>query len=78
GVTQNAAIVCLVGEGIHGQSGIVARVFAALGDIHVMMVSQGASALNLGIVIAAADLKEVVARLHAEFFRELDPEVFDA
>jgi aspartokinase len=42
------------------------------------MVSQGASALNLGLVVANADLKEAVEALHDEFFRELDPEVFDA
>lgn len=77
-VTQDAAIVCLVGEGIHGQSGIVARAFTALGDVNVMMVSQGASALNLGLVISGRDLKQAVARLHSEFFRDLDPEVFDA
>jgi aspartate kinase len=77
-VSENAAIVCLVGEGIHGQSGIVSRAFAALREIDVMMISQGASALNLGFVVAERNVAEAVARLHGEFFRELDPEVFDA
>jgi aspartokinase len=42
------------------------------------MVSQGASSLNLGFVVGSRDLKPAVERLHDEFFRELDPEVFDA
>jgi aspartate kinase len=77
-VNEDSAIICLVGEGIHKTPGIAARVFAALGDINVQMVSQGASALNLGIVVAAMDLTRAVERLHAEFFRQVDAEVFDA
>ena len=78
GVNEDSAIVCLVGEGIHETPGIAARVFSALGDINVQMVSQGASALNLGIVVATRDLTRAVECLHAEFFRQVDAEVFDA
>jgi aspartate kinase len=77
-VDENQAIVCIVGENIRYTPGIAARVFNALGKVNVRMVSQGASALNLGLVVANADLKEAVQALHDEFFRELDPEVFDA
>jgi aspartate kinase len=42
------------------------------------MISQGASLLNLSIVVAQEDLKSAVQRLHAEFFTELDREVFAA
>jgi aspartate kinase len=44
----------------------------------VRMVSQGASALNLGFVVAGQDLRAAVVALHDEFFSELDPAVFDA
>jgi aspartate kinase len=40
------------------------------------MISQGASLLNLSIVVAERDLKPAVAALHDEFFQQLDPEVF--
>jgi aspartate kinase len=40
------------------------------------MISQGASVLNLGFVIADSDLESVVSALHQEFFSELDPAVF--
>ena len=41
------------------------------------MVSQGASLLNFSFVVREADLKRAVEALHAEFFSELDPAVFE-
>jgi aspartate kinase len=76
-VESGHAIVCLVGDNIRHTPGVAARMFGALGGINVRMISQGASLLNLGFVVAADDLKPAVERLHAEFFRELDPAVFD-
>ena len=77
GVEQDQAIVCLVGDNIRYTPGVSARVFRALGDVNVRMVSQGASLLNLSLVVSGADLKRAVELLHAEFFTELDPAVFD-
>jgi len=77
-VDENQAILCLVGDNIRHTPGIAARIFQALGSINVRMVSQGASARNLGFVVAGEDLTEAIQCLHDEFFRELDPAVFDA
>ncbi len=77
-VERDQSIVCLVGENIKCTAGVGARIFGALKDVNVRMVSQGASSLNLGFVVASADLRAAVAALHEEFFHELDPEVFDA
>ncbi len=77
-VERDQSIVCLVGENIKCTAGVGARIFGALKEVNVRMVSQGASSLNLGFVVAAPDLRAAVAALHEEFFRELDPEVFDA
>jgi len=41
------------------------------------MISQGASLLNLSIVVAEADLVKAVERLHGAFFAQLDPNVFE-
>ncbi len=71
------AIVCLVGENIRYTPGVAARVFSALRDLNIRMISQGASLLNLSIVMADKDLRPAVEALHGEFFRELDPEVFE-
>jgi len=75
---ENQGIICIVGENIRHTPGVAARVFQALGQINVRMLSQGASALNLGFVVAGHDLPTAVQALHQEFFRELDPAVFDA
>jgi len=70
------AIVCLVGENIRYTPGVAARVFGALRDMNIRMISQGASLLNLSIVVAEKDLRHAVEALHTEFFSELDPAVF--
>jgi aspartate kinase len=67
-IEENHAIVCLVGENIRKIPGTTARVFAALKDINVRMVSQGASLLNISLVVAASDLHRAVESLHREFF----------
>lgn len=67
-IEDGHAIVCLVGENIRKIPGTTARVFAALKDINVRMVSQGASLLNISLVVAASDLHRAVESLHREFF----------
>src|SRR5215469_249499 len=70
------AIVCLVGENIRSTPSIAARVFTAVGDVNIRMISQGASEINISFVIDEADVPEVVTRLHRTFFSEVDPDVF--
>jgi len=75
-VESDQAIVCLVGDNIRYTPGVSYHVFRALEGVNVRMISQGASLLNLSVVVAGHDLKPAVAALHAEFFREIDPAVF--
>ena len=75
-VEEKQAIVCLVGENIRHTPGIAGRAFQVLADINIRMISQGASLLNLGFVMADSDLTAAVAALHKEFFATLDPAVF--
>ncbi len=76
-VENEQAIVCLVGENIRHTPGIAGRAFQVLRNKNIRMISQGASLLNLGFVIAGTDLRDAVTALHDEFFSELDPAVFD-
>lgn len=76
-VEENQAIVCLVGDNIRYTPGVASRAFHALEKINIRMISQGASLLNLSIVVAQDDLQPAVQKLHTEFFSELDPGVFD-
>jgi aspartate kinase len=70
------AIVCLVGENIRGQRGIAAKVFGALPETNVRMISQGASEINISFVIDEEDVDETVRTLHGVFFADPDPAVF--
>jgi aspartate kinase len=70
------AIVCLVGENIRSIPGIAAKVFGAIPDVNIQMISQGASEINISFVVDESDVPKVVSRLHEVFFSEVDPEVF--
>ncbi len=71
------ALVCLVGEDIRGHSGVAARLFTAIKHINVRMISQGASEINMSFMIDEDDVDEAVRSLHAEFFQDPDPTIFD-
>jgi aspartate kinase len=71
------ALVCLVGEDIRGRNGMAAQVFTAIRHINVRMISQGASEINMSFMIDEDDADEAVRSLHAAFFQEPDPTVFD-
>jgi len=77
-IEENQAIVCLVGENIRRCDNVSARAFTALDAIRPRMVSQGASQLNLSMVVAAADLQRAVESLHREFFRTPDHASFES
>jgi aspartate kinase len=71
------ALICMVGEDIRGQNGMAAQVFAAIRHINVRMISQGASEINMSFMIEEDDADEAVRSLHAVFFQNPDPEIFD-
>ena len=71
-------LICLVGDNIRETPGLAARVFGALRAINVRMITQGASLLNLSLVVTDGDLRPAVEALHAEFFTTLDEKVFEA
>jgi aspartate kinase len=71
------ALICMVGEDIRGQNGMAAQVFAAIRHINVRMISQGASEINMSFMIEEEDADEAVRALHAAFFTDPDPTIFD-
>ncbi|MCI0707054.1 MAG: lysine-sensitive aspartokinase 3 [Ignavibacteriae bacterium] len=78
-VYDRKAIVCIVGEQMHSTAGVADRIFHALGNINAMMISQGASEINMSLVINEADANEAVKRLHAEFFEPVpEMELFES
>ena len=76
-VERGMAVVCLVGEGLRGNSHVAAEVFRALRDVPVRMITHGSSAMNLSLVVNEADVGDAVRSLHDAFFRgPLPSEIF--
>jgi aspartate kinase len=75
-IEREKAIVCVVGDNLKFAPGVVARLFNAIGDQSVNMISYGASEINITFVIDESKLGVVVQRLHAEFFKQADPDLF--
>jgi aspartate kinase len=75
-IEKDRAILCAVGDKIRETPGVAARVLGALKSVNVLMISQGSSRLNLGVVIASQDLAKAAAAVHREFFTDRDPAVF--
>lgn len=74
-VIRNQSIICVVGEQMRSTTGVVDRVFKALSNINVMMISQGASEINMSLVVDEGVVEQAVQQLHREFFEpvpELD------
>jgi aspartate kinase len=67
-IARERAIVCLVGQNLKFTPGVAARVFRAVEDVNVLMISQGASRRNVSFVVEEKDVERAVQRLHAEFF----------
>jgi aspartate kinase len=65
-VLPQQAIVAVVGSGMRRRPGVAARVFSALGGINVVMISMGASDLNLSFVVSQHEAHEAMRRLHAD------------
>lgn len=66
------AIVCVVGEGLRATPGVAGRVFRAIADINVSVISFGASRVNLTFVVEEGRVRETVRRLHAALIEEAD------
>jgi aspartate kinase len=71
------ALICMVGENIRGHNGIAAQVFGAVRHVNLRMISQGASEINMSFMIEEDDVEEAIRSLHAVFFADPDPSVFD-
>jgi aspartate kinase len=67
-VRRDGAIICVVGEALRETPGIAARIFRAIESVNIQMISQGASKINVTLVVDDAQAVDAVTRLHAEFF----------
>jgi aspartate kinase len=66
---ENVASVTTVGRGFTKQPGIANRVFSAVKDINILMVSGGASDSTISVVVKSEDADIAMQAIHKEFFQ---------
>ncbi|MFH1085374.1 MAG: aspartate kinase [Chloroflexota bacterium] len=66
---DDVAIIAVVGAGMLGRPGIAWRVFGALAELNINIISiaQGSSEYNLSLVVAKKDVDEGVRAIHKQF-----------
>ena len=69
---NHKALVCLVGENLRRQPDIASRVFAAVSDMEVYSVCQGASDRTISFLVEESKVEDSVRRLHGIFFPQLE------
>jgi aspartate kinase len=67
-IMTGMAIVSVVGRHYRQETGIAGQVFNALRDVNIIMISGGASDINITFVVAEQDADLALKKLHAEFF----------
>lgn len=67
-VEPEQAVLCVVGSGLRDTSGVASRIFSAISDFNISLISHGASSVNMTFVVEESVVKEVIKRLHDEFF----------
>jgi aspartate kinase len=67
-ISKNMTIICLVGHNIMNQKGYIEKVFQALNDFSLRMISYGGSRHNISILISSNDKKAVLEALHMGLF----------
>jgi aspartate kinase len=70
-IETNNAVVCVVGEGLRGTSGVASQIFSTISDINISLISHGASSVNMTFVVKEEQVKEVIKRLHETFFKQI-------
>ena len=69
-VEEGRTIVSIVGDGLRHTPGIAARLFSAISDINVSMISFGSSSVNLTFMVDEANARETIERLHRVCFED--------
>lgn len=67
-VISDVAIVTVVGRQFREKSGIAGQVFNVLREINILMISGGASDINLSFVVSGDQADAAVRQLHSAFF----------
>jgi aspartate kinase len=71
---RDRALVCVIGEGLGDSPGSASRIFGALADVRVDLISQGRCGSSLVFLVGEEESEEIVQRLHRLFFSTVETE----
>lgn len=74
-VDPDQSIICIVGDMVSDRTGTARRIFNALGDIPVRMISYGGSRNNLSLLVDRGRKEEALKALHRGVFEETQDDV---
>lgn len=74
-VDENQSIICVVGNMVSEQKGLVRRIFNALSDIPIRMVSYGGSRFNISMLIDTSYKFEALNNLNSGLFEEVESDL---
>ena len=67
-IEPDVATISIVGDNLRTSKGVAGRIFTAMKEVNIRMISQGASEINVGLVVEENDVPKAVQALHHEFF----------
>jgi aspartate kinase len=67
-ILEHQGIICVVGDQMRSTAGVADKIFQAMREINLVMITQGASEINMSLVIEESQVDEAVKRLHKQFF----------
>ena len=67
-VSQAVAVIAVVGDGMRGESGTAAQVFAAVAScgVNILAIAQGSSERIISFVVLESEADKVVRKIHAK------------
>lgn len=67
----NLAMLGVVGEGMRETCGVAGRLFSVLGEqgINIELISQGASEINISLIVKSEQLNQALHAVHGEFIK---------
>jgi aspartate kinase len=77
-ILEHQGIICVVGDQMRSTAGVADQIFNALQEVNLVMISQGASEINMSLVIDETQIDEAVRLLHKQFFESIpDADLFE-
>jgi aspartate kinase len=69
-IENQLGIITVISAGLRCRAAVVARVFSALSDIDIFIISQSVSSTSLKLVIAERQIDDAMLHLHEAFFEQ--------